>query len=396
MTENIMPRQGRAYWLDYLRGFVTVLVVAHHSSLAYTTFAHFNPEAYIASTHPVVDTVRAIGLDIFEDFNDVFFMSLMFLISGIFVVPSLERKGRKQFIGDRTKRLFIPFLITVTLIMPFGYLAAWRLAHGNDDLRAFVVDFIRVEHWPPGPAWFIGILIIFNGIVCLFYLRWRPLLQRWNHHLTRLSNRPGILLLQGYLLTLALYLPLVLIFGSSAWIGFGPFAIQLSRILLYFGYFTLGLAIGVTSINEGLLAESSALARYAPRWIMRCALAYSVLGIAGLSLSHLVSKGRLTEIDARLLYRPIWALSCTLSCMAFLAVFRRIFHSARRGWESLARNAYGIYLVHYVFVLWLQYLLLPANLPAVAKFGLTFIGSLGLSWTLTALARRVPLIGKYL
>jgi glucan biosynthesis protein C len=389
-------RQGRAYWLDYLRGFITVLVVAHHSSLAYTTFAHFDPQAYMASTHPIVDTARSVGLDIFEDFNDIFFMSLMFLISGIFVVPSLERKGRKQFIRDRTKRLFIPFLITVTLIMPFGYLASWRLAHGNYDLRAFFIDFIRVEHWPPGPAWFIGILFIFNGIICLFYPRWRPLLQRWNGDLTRLSNRPAGLFLRGYLLTVGLYLPLVLIFGSSAWIGFGPFAIQLSRILLYFGYFTLGLAIGVTNINEGLLAENSALARYAPRWIMRCALAYGVLGIAGLYIANLASHGRLTEIEARLLYRPIWALSCTLSCMAFLAIFRRIFHSARRGWESLASNAYGIYLVHYVFVLWLQYLLLPADLPAVAKFALTFIGSLGLSWALTALVRRVPLVGTYL
>jgi glucan biosynthesis protein C len=198
------------------------------------------------------------------------------------------------------------------------------------------------------------------------------------------------------LLTVVLYLPLVLIFGSSAWIGFGPFAIQLSRILLYFGYFTLGLAIGVKNINDGLFAESSALARSAPRWVGRWGLAYSLLGIAGLYIPNLVSHGRLTEIEAGLLYRPIWALSCTLCCMAFLAVFRRIFHSAKRGWESLASNAYGIYLVHYVFVLWLQYLLLPVDLPAVAKFAVTFICSLALSWGVTALVRKVPVIGKYL
>jgi fucose 4-O-acetylase-like acetyltransferase len=163
-------RQGRSYWLDYLRGFITVLVVAHHSSLAYTTFAYFNPQAYNASTHPIVDTVRSVGLDIFEDFNDVFFMSLMFLISGIFVIPSLVRKGRSHFIRDRFRRLFIPFLVTVTLIMPIGYLASWRLAHGNDELRAFIIDFIKVEHWPAGPPWFIGILFIFNTIVCIFSL----------------------------------------------------------------------------------------------------------------------------------------------------------------------------------------------------------------------------------
>jgi len=37
-----------------------------------------------------------------------------------------------------------------------------------------------------------------------------------------------------YLLGFCLFMPMVLIFGGSAWIGIGPFAFQLSRILLYF------------------------------------------------------------------------------------------------------------------------------------------------------------------
>src|SRR5882762_1176523 len=103
----MQQRNFRVAWMDYLRGFITVLVVAHHSSLAYTTFASFNRQAYILSTHPVVDTMRWKGLDIFEDFNDVFFMSLMFLISGIFVLPSLARQGPGAFIRNRFYRLFI-------------------------------------------------------------------------------------------------------------------------------------------------------------------------------------------------------------------------------------------------------------------------------------------------
>jgi hypothetical protein len=80
---NMSKIANRTNWLDYLRSFITILVVAHHSSLAYTTFAHFNKKVYILSTHPIVDTIRWKGLDIFEDFNDIFFMSL---ISGIFIV----------------------------------------------------------------------------------------------------------------------------------------------------------------------------------------------------------------------------------------------------------------------------------------------------------------------
>jgi surface polysaccharide O-acyltransferase-like enzyme len=189
---------------------------------------------------------------------------------------------------------------------------------------------------------------------------------------------------------------MVLIFGGSAWFGLGPFAFQLSRIFLYFGYFFLGMITGVPGTNEGLLAEDSALPRYASYWVLFCGLTYTVLKLVGPPIGHWQELGRITETEARLLYRPVWALSCTLSCMAFLAVFRRRFHSALRFWESLAANAYGIYLVHYVFVLWLQYLLLAVELPAVPKFFLTFTGSLGLSWMLTAFLRKMPVFTKYL
>ena len=84
--------QARVLWVDYLRSFITVLVVAHHSTLAYTTFARFNPHAYILSTHPIIDSKRWVGLDIFENFNDVFFMALMFLIGGFFVVTGTEKE----------------------------------------------------------------------------------------------------------------------------------------------------------------------------------------------------------------------------------------------------------------------------------------------------------------
>ena len=44
-------------------------------------------------------------------------------------------------------------------------------------------------------------------------------------------------------------------------------------------------------------------------------------------------------------------------------------------WDSLRGNAYGIYLVHYAFVTWLQYALLHAPLAAMVKAALVFIGT---------------------
>ncbi len=163
------PKLSRVPWIDYLRGFITLLVVAHHASLAYTTWAYFNKDAYIASTHPVVDSIRWRGMDLFEDFNDIFFMSLMFLIGWIFVLQSIEKKGRKLFIRDRFYRLFIPFLIGVTFLMLLAYYPAWLLAHGTNDIRAYIIDFFTVEAWPVGPPWFIWVLFSFNLLFALAY-----------------------------------------------------------------------------------------------------------------------------------------------------------------------------------------------------------------------------------
>jgi hypothetical protein len=71
-----------------------------------------------------------------------------------------------------------------------------------------------------------------------------------------------------------------------------------------------------------------------------------------------------------------------------LAVFLRFSRMRSRILDSLSVNAYGIYLVHYVFTVWLQYALMPGDLPAVAKAGLVFIGSVAFGWPAGILATK--------
>jgi surface polysaccharide O-acyltransferase-like enzyme len=81
--------------------------------------------------------------------------------------------------------------------------------------------------------------------------------------------------------------------------------------------------------------------------------------------------------------------SATLS-MAFLALFLRFMH-VRYPWaDNLSDNAYGIYVVHYPFVVWTQYLLLGSSMPATSKAMIVFSVSLGLSWITSALLRSIP------
>ncbi|HZM11115.1 MAG TPA: hypothetical protein VFC15_12990, partial [Candidatus Limnocylindrales bacterium] len=61
---------------------------------------------------------------------------------------------------------------------------------------------------------------------------------------------------------------------------------------------------------------------------------------------------------------------------------------------SLSANAYGIYLVHYVFAIWLQYALLDTGLLAIGKAAIVFGGTLIMSWAITAGLGTVPFVSK--
>jgi glucans biosynthesis protein C len=55
----------------------------------------------------------------------------------------------------------------------------------------------------------------------------------------------------------------------------------------------------------------------------------------------------------------------------------------------LSANAYGIYLLHYPFVVWGQYALLESDIGAIPKAACVFTGALGFSWGASAVLLRV-------
>ncbi|HYL72830.1 MAG TPA: hypothetical protein VEU96_01440, partial [Bryobacteraceae bacterium] len=77
-----------------------------------------------------------------------------------------------------------------------------------------------------------------------------------------------------------------------------------------------------------------------------------------------------------------------------LALFTRFAKARVKVWDSLTANAFGMYLIHYAFVSWLQLALLRTNLPAIAKGSLVFLGTTLLSWGATAALRRIPAVAR--
>jgi surface polysaccharide O-acyltransferase-like enzyme len=85
------------------------------------------------------------------------------------------------------------------------------------------------------------------------------------------------------------------------------------------------------------------------------------------------------------------APACAAACFSTLSLFLRFATTRLNLAESLSDNAYGIYLVHYAFIVWLQYALLDVPLGAVAKAAIVFTFTLVMSWSATMAIRCIPL-----
>jgi hypothetical protein len=75
---------------------------------------------------------------------------------------------------------------------------------------------------------------------------------------------------------------------------------------------------------------------------------------------------------------------------AILAYFLKFKQSGRSILDPMQPDAYGMFLVHYPIVLWLQYLLFDLEMPALGKAAIAFALTVILSWAATEGLRRIP------
>jgi len=377
--------------IGYLRAFITVLVVAHHAALAYATFAPPVVPSLVAplrwwQAFPIVDSHKWGGADTIVGFNDTFFMSLMFFISGLFVWRSLQRKGIGDFLHNRTLRLGIPFLGAAAIIAPLAYYPTY-LQTGQHGLSGFAHQWLSLGYWPAGPAWFVWLLLAFDCVaaaLCFYKPSWAEAVGCF---LARLANKPIRFL--GYLIgvSAAVYIPVAVHFNPLAWTQFGPLAFQTSRLLHYLVYFLTGIALGAYGIEHGILASTGKLAR---RWLLWSGAALVVFLASSAFFIMIVTSAKATSVSWQAAADLVFTITCATTTLAILALFVRFVKKSRRVFNSLRDNAYGIYLVHYAFVSWLQYALLKSQFSGFAKLTIVLSLTLALSWITTAALRRIP------
>jgi surface polysaccharide O-acyltransferase-like enzyme len=388
------PRSSLA--LDNLRAFVILLVLSFHSVLAYLQFLptepfQFDSPPYQWRAIPIVDSHRWLGFDLYCAWQDVFLMSLFFLLSGLFVWPSLRRRGAANFLQSRLLRLGLPFVLVAAIVMPLTLYPTYLQTASNPGLAAYWRHWLALPFWPAGPMWFLWLLLVGDFAAAALH-RFVPglgdLLVRFS---SAAEAHPARYFAGFVLASVIAYIPFAIAFTPSAWFQEGPFAFQLSRPLHYALYFFAGVGLGAGGVERGLLAADGPLVRRWAVWVVAAVVSFlGWMGVTGLTMAEGVSATPGLQMLADLSF----VLACFASCLAILAVSLRFLARRLPSLASLSKSAYGMYLVHYLFVVWLQFALLGLAFPAVIKGSLVFGGTLFFSWWTVAALRRLPPAGK--
>jgi surface polysaccharide O-acyltransferase-like enzyme len=324
----------------------------------------------------------------------------MFFISGWFVRDSLARRGAANYLRERAWRLGVPFLVSIFVLMPIAYYPTFLRYHlpGTTDFNFlhFWWHTLTIGPWPSGPAWFLWVLLALDAVAALLWSIAPGSIAALGRLIFSLRRRTTLAFVAFLMFSVAIYLPMRLAFGDASWLEPGgfPLPIQTSRILLYAGYFLVGVGVGAVDLRRGLLAQEGELARRWPVWLSFAAIFYGAILILVYAHHNWVADFNSPPQSWAVGYGLVFALFSAAMTFTVPAIFLRFADARWRLFDALRPSAYGVFLVHYIFIIWLQYVLYDPPFPAFVKVAIVFTGTLALSWGTVVLLRKIPFVAR--
>ncbi len=353
----------RLYFVQWLRVFLIVLVVAHHAG---------QPYGPTGGEWPINDPVSAEWLDPFFGVNAAFFMGFFFLIAGYFTPGSYDRKGGAVFVRDRLIRLGIPLAVVTFIVFPV-LIYFWQPPAAG-FLAYYFGDYIG--HWQivMGHLWFVAHLLVYS----LIYACWRSL-RRGRRG--RALPPPGDVAVALYVLALAVVdFAVRFPFPQDRWIDvLWLVPTEPAHLPQYASLFVIGLVAGrgrwFEAIGSGLGA----------RWFAGGVVAF---------LMMTVLPGLLPGVPFMNIWGFVEAFVCVGMILGLTVLFRRFCSTGGRVLAALEGNVYGVYLVHWFIVVAIQAAILGLAVSATGKFLIVTVLATLASFAATALLRMIPGVAR--
>ncbi|MFY7070133.1 acyltransferase family protein [Nocardiopsis changdeensis] len=365
----------RLLYLDNLRTALTVLVVLHHAAIAYSNV----PRWYYLE--PAADP-SGMFLDLMLVFDQAFFMGAFFLIAGLFLPGSHDRRGGRGLLGERLLRLGIPLLAWLLLLRPLVTVGEYTA-----ERDAALAEGSALPYWEyyltsltPGPMWFVEVLFVFSAL----YVLWRYL-TRGGRGADRPSpepgRAPGPVAVAGFVLGLGLAG-----YGWRIWLPMDAGFLGLPTPA-YLPQYAALFTVGVLAARRGLPAGLSGKAGRA---------GFAAAGAAAAAILVLIvgSSGGTEFLGGGTWQSLVMAVSESVLAVGLITGLLVLFRDRldRQGafGRFLSEHAFTVYVVHPVVLVALGYAFSVVQAPAVAKFALVAALGLPLCWMLAFPVRALP------
>src|SRR6266849_6020632 len=188
-------QRKRLFYLDWLRVLAVMGVfVAHTADIFDTLYWHTRRGG------------QGISWNALATFGAEWGMSLVFLLAGASAWFALLSRSGYQFIGERFKRLLIPFIVAFIFLSPFqAYILAYFIASGYSLFHGTLLQFFPYffEHMHIGSdlrfltiygyhLWFLAFLFIISMIALplLLYIKGERGI-RFISWLSKFCNKPA-------------------------------------------------------------------------------------------------------------------------------------------------------------------------------------------------------------
>ncbi len=375
----------RRYELDWLRTLVVLGLIPYHAVVVFA----LGPGDYVKAAQ------RSLVFDLAATLVSFFGMPLLFLVAGAATHYALRRRRPGAYLVERGKRLAVPFIFGVLLLVPIQLYFDRRAVPGYHQSYlqfywSFLIDWANIvrhrvfglgfQYW--GHLWFVLYLLAVSVFLLPLFLWMRgATAQRLIARLAHVCRHPAGLFLLGA--------PLLMVeVALQGPIGPRPYADYNN---LYYG--PAGLVLYAVSFALGYLLVAdlrfqAALLRY-----RRVALAQ---GLALLALHEIVlasaAGSRLVAIPfGGVLVRGLRAYITWCLLAAILGFAMRYLTASTPALRYLNAACYPVYVLHMPVLTALGFYLARGNAPMLLTFPLLLVATTGVTFALyEGLIRRIP------
>lgn len=353
----------RLHYIDWLRVLAVLLLFPFHTGRVFNAGEAF----YVKGPETSTMVARLLG------FIDVWHMPLLFLLAGASTYLALGKRTRVEYARERVRRLLVPFVFGVLVLIPpqtwfgarfnSGYTGSYAdyLASGD-----FLVPDIREggDYYGglgTGHLWFILFLFLISLIVLPLW-RGRHAERSRTVALSRMLAHPAGWMVAAFVVMLAEGLPTI---GGK-------------NLVYYLVFFVLGyLAMCAEEFMES-----------AERWRWPAL----VVGVAATIWWVATGEWRAGLADPSLALTGVVCLGMMarwLVIVGLLGLGRRLLNRPSRALAYLGEGSYPVYILHQTVIVVLAFYVVGLDITLWAQWAVLLVSSVAVTFVCYDGVRRI-------